>query len=150
MVVETLLGERFPPEKSAAFAIEHKARVSGGTDMGVLSQALYWAFGLKVTETDSIDVLRAALEQGCVAVVNVGGDRAGYKGVFSDSGHYLVVLAEAPDGRLVLVDPYLYAGKYDKPHRQAVEVVGNLLYAPPDVVDKDAENRRPRYTVFGV
>lgn len=73
MVIGTLLGERFPPEKSAAFAIEHKARVSGGTDMGVLSRALYWAFGLKVTETDSIDVLRAALEQGCVAVVNVGG-----------------------------------------------------------------------------
>lgn len=150
MVVETLLGYPFPLEKSADFALEHGARVPGGTDMGVLSRALEEAFGLKVTRTDSITVLRAALEQGSIAVVNVGGDRAGYKGVFSDSGHYLVVLAEAPDGRLVLADPYLYAGKYDKPHRQAVEVVGNLLYAPPDVVNKDAENRRPRYTVFGV
>ena len=28
--------------------------------------------------------LRKALEQGCVAVVNVGGDRAGHKGVFYD------------------------------------------------------------------
>ncbi|HIU43854.1 MAG TPA: hypothetical protein IAB67_06115 [Candidatus Ventrousia excrementavium] len=129
MVVETLLGYPFPLEKSADFALEHGARVPGGTDMGVLSRAL---------------------EQGSIAVANVGGDRTGHKGVFSDSGHYLVVLAEAPDGRLVLADPYLYAGKYDKPHRQAVEVVNSLLYAPPDVVDKDAENRSPRYTVFGV
>ena len=88
MVVETLLGYPFPLEKSADFALEHGARVPGGTDMGVLSRAL---------------------EQGSIAVANVGGDRTGHKGVFSDSGHYLVVLAEAPDGRLVLADPYLMA-----------------------------------------
>ena len=150
MIVETLIDEAFPPEQSAALAIEQGARVSPGTDMTVLANALFWKFGLKVTRTDSIAVLQAALEQGCAAIVNVGGDRAGYKGVFSDGGHYLVVLAEAPDGRLVLADPYLYAGKYDKSYRQAVEVVDDLRYAPPDVVDKDAENRRPRYTVFGV
>lgn len=149
MIVETLTGQAFPPEQAAALAIEQGARVSTGTDMRTLADALFWKFGLKVTRTDSVGVLQAALEQGCAAIVNVGGDRAGYKGVFSDGGHYLVVFGQAADGRLVLADPYLYAGKYDKSYRQAVEVVGDLLYATPEVVDEDAENRSPRYTIFG-
>ena len=149
MIVETLTGEAFPPEQAAALAIEQGARVSTGTDMRVLSNALCRKFGLKVTRTDSVAVLQAALEQHCAAIVNVGGDRTGYKGVFSDGGHYLVIFGQAADGRLVLADPYLYAGKYDKSYRKAVEVAGSLLYATPEVVDKDAENRSPRYTIFG-
>lgn len=148
MIVGTLKGQALPPEKAAAFAIANKARVATGTDMGALSRALARTYGLKVTETNSVDVMQSALEKGGIAIVNVGGNRGSYKGVFSDGGHYLIVLGQAPDGRLMLVDPYLYAGKFDKPHRKVVEVVGNLLYAAPDVVDRDADNRSPRYTIF--
>ena len=150
MVVETLTGKRFPPEQAAAFALECGARVSTGTDMAVLAKALARAFGLTVRHTNSVTDLPAALKRGAIAIANVGGDRSGYKGVFSDGGHYVVVLGLAPDGRLMLADPGFYAGKYQKPHRKAVEVAGNLLYAPPQVLDKDAQNRNPRYLLFGV
>lgn len=150
MIVGTLKGQALPPEKAAAFAIANKARVSTGTDMGALSKALAKTYGLKVTTTNSVSALQTALEKGGAAIVNVGGNRGSYKGVFSDAGHYLVVLCQAPDGRLVLADPYMYAGKYQKAHRKAVEVCGSLLYAAPDVVDRDADNRSPRYTIFGI
>lgn len=92
---------------------------------------------------------RSEFRGGGVAIANVGGDRGSYKGVFSDGGHYLVALGAAPDGRVILADPYLYDGKYTKPHRRSVEVVDKLLYAPAAVLDKDADNRTPRYTLFG-
>ena len=150
MVVETLTGQSFPPEQAAAFAIECGARVSTGTDMAVLAKALARAFGLTVTQSNDVEELKSRVCGGAIAICNTGGDRSGYKGVFSDGGHYVVVLGLAPDGRLMLADPGFYAGKYDKSYRRAVEVAGNLLYAPPDVLDRDAQNRNPRYMLFGV
>ena len=150
MVVETLTGKHFPPEQAAAFAIECGARAASGTGMAVLAKALAKAFGLTVTQSNDMTELPAALKRGSVAIANTGGDRPGYKGVFSDGGHYVVVLGLAPDGRLMLADPGFYAGKYQKPHRKVVEVVGNLLYASPQVLDRDAQNRNPRYMLFGV
>ena len=150
MVVETLTGQSFPPEQAAAFAIECGARVSTGTDMAVLAKALARAFGLTVTQSNDVEELKSRVCGGAIAICNTGGDRSGYKGVFSDGGHYVVVLGLAPDGRLMLADPGFYAGKYDKSYRRAVEVAGNLLYAPPDVLDRDAQNRNPRYMLVGV
>lgn len=149
MVVETLTDMAFPPAEAAKYAIACGARVSGGTDMRKLSQHLAEDFNLDVRTTDDADELVKHLEAGGIAIANVGGDRTGYKGVFSDGGHYLVALGIAPDGRILLADPYLYEGKYAQPHRRSVEVVDELLYAPADVLDKDAENRSPRYTLFG-
>lgn len=148
MVVETLTDMAFPPPEAAKYAISCGARVSGGTDMRKLSRHLAEDFNLGVRTTDDADELLAHLKSGGIAIANVGGDRGSYKGVFSDGGHYLVVLGAAPDGRIILADPYLYDGKYAQPHRRVVEVVDNLLYAPADVLDKDAENRSPRYTLF--
>lgn len=148
ILVETLTGEHFPPEKAAEFSIKNGARVSTVTDMNVLSKALSQTFGFKVTKTDKAAALLEALKQGSIAVANVDGDRSGYRGVFSDGGHYVIVFGIAPDGRLILADPYRYAGKYEKSYRKVVEVAGDLLYAAPEVLDKDAANRSPRYTIF--
>lgn len=116
--------------------------------MNILSKALSRTFGFKVTQTNNVTALLEALRQGSIAIANVGGDRAGYRGVFSDGGHYVIVFGIAPDGRLVIADPYRYAGKYEKSYRKAVEAAGSLLYAAPGVLDKDTENRSPRYTIF--
>lgn len=150
MVVENLTDMSLPPPEAAKYAIACGARVSGGTDMKRLSQCLAEDFGLTVRTTDDVDELLAHLKQNGIAVANVGGDRPGYKGVFSDGGHYLVALCLAPDGRVALADPGLYAGKYQKPHRRAAEAVGGLVYAQPDALDKDAQNRSPRFTLFAV
>jgi hypothetical protein len=147
MVVKNLLGEVFPPEVSAKFAIEKGARVPGGTDMRKLSDALCDKFPMQCATSNSLDDLLACVKKGGIAIANVGGDRGSYKGVFSDGGHYVVVYGIA--GKLLrIADPGLYASKYAKPYRSMVIVKGNEVQAAPDVLHKDAENRAPRYYLY--
>ena len=147
MIVENLLGEAFPPERAANFAIVCGARVPGGTNMRTLSTALCKTFPMKCETTNDIDKLVACVKNGGIAVANVGGERSGYKGVFSNGGHYVVVF-DISGSRLRIADPLLYNGKFDKPHRNAVTVSGKEAKAAPNVLDKDCDNRNPRYYLY--
>lgn len=147
MLVENLTGEAFPPERAAAYAIETGARVSGGTDMVKLSACLGRDFALGAETSDNVSKLLLCLQSGGMAIANTGGDRQGYKGVFSDAGHYVAVLG-IKAGELVIGDPGLYGGKYDKPYRASVTVSDGLCCAPPEVLDADCANRSPRYYLF--
>lgn len=148
MIAANLAEIDFPPHEAASWAISIKARVSGGTDMRVLSKALASRLKLKLNMTSSMIELQSALESGAMAIVNVGGDRSGYKGVFSNGGHYVVVYGFY-NGKVVIADPGYYAGKYSKSWRKAVTVLNSgVLLADLAVIDKDASNRSPKYYVF--
>lgn len=101
--------------------------------------ANYTAIPFKPTQ--SVVELSTALSSGKVAIINSGG------GVFSTGGHYLVALRMAGE-RVVLFDPNLYAGKYDKPNRTMVTVKGALITAPASVVAADCANRNPSFYIF--
>lgn len=148
MVVENLTGTHFPPDQSAQFAIKKRARVSGGTDMKVLANALCAEFGLTVKTSNAMAELLSAVGNGAIAIANTGGDRAGHMGVFSNGGHYVVVYGV--DGeKLQILDPGLYSGKYNKQHRKAVIVTDNtFIKAPASLLDGDCANRAPRYYIF--
>lgn len=149
MVVENLRKVPYPVKESVRVAIACGARVSGGTDMMRLARTVAANFGLTLYTTDNAAMLAQALKNGAVAVANVGGDRSGYQGVFSDGGHYIVVRRMMPDGRLMILDPYLYDSKYTGIYRASkVQRVGNILFCQPGILDKDCENRAPRYYVF--
>ena len=149
ILIENLLKTPYPVTESAAFALACGARVSGGTDMQRLSRETAARGGLLVYTTDDQDMLLQALKNGGMAIANVGGDRQGYSGVFSDGGHYVVVRRVMGDGRLLVLDPYLYDSKYTTAYRAArVERVGNLLFCAPGVLHRDCENRKPRYYIF--
>lgn len=144
MVVETLCpGVSFAPAAAAAYARSAGARAPSGTDMGVLSKRAAEKFRLTLSVTSAISALLAHLRAGGIAVANVAGN-----GMFSTGGHYLVVLAEQ-DGLLTIADPGLYSGKYASAKRRAaVKVVGKLLRAAPETLDKDCAGRNPRYYLF--
>ena len=149
MVVNSLTNEQVPVIEMVQFAQSVGARVSSGTDMKVLGDAIANTYGFDVERTDDISALKVALQNGAVAIINVGGDRNGYKGVFSDSGHYLIAYGVLGDNNTILMaDPYMYSGKYSASYRQSVTVSGDFIYAASSVVDKDASNRSPRYTIF--
>lgn len=147
IIVEELTDHSFPPTKSAPYSIEKGARVSGGTDMKRLGQAVAQDFGISFETTNDLNKLKSHIKQGGIAACNAGGDRSGYKGVFSSGGHYVVAMKYREEGPL-LWDPGLYSGKYQKSYRSAVTVSGNDLYAPWKVLEKDCENRSPRYYLF--
>jgi len=149
MVVEGLTGQAFPPDQSAAYAIRAGARVSGGTDMRLLSSCLCRDFGLTCSKTDNADELMAHLKLGGWAIANVGGDRTGYTGLFSNEGHYIVVRGIASDGRCIVWDCGYYYGKFNKTGRAGkVTVSNNDCYVSVENLDADCANRSPRYYLF--
>ena len=78
-----------------------------------------------------------------MVVANTCGDRPedGYVGVFSDSGHY-ILLTGAKDGRVSVLDPMYRPGRFDKPGRAGKVVMeGNLAHADFSVVASDCVRR---------
>lgn len=116
------------------------ARVSGGTDMRMLTAALCSRWKLQCQPTNSLQQLQNHLKAGGVAICNAAG-----RGMFSTGGHYLTALG-LQDGKLCLADSGLYLGKYSSQRRRkAVTVSGDLLFALPEVLEQDCVGRTPRY-----
>ncbi len=149
MIVENLTAHQSGPKLMATYAINKKARVSGGTDMNVLAKAICADYGLTVKTTNDEAELLNHLRAGGTAIANVGGNRGGYVGVFSDGGHYIVVAGLTDAGQVIVLDPGYYPGKFGKPGRKGkVTISGNQCICNLSVLAKDTENRSPAYWLF--
>lgn len=149
MIVENLTEHKNGPKTMASYAIKKGARVSGGTDMNVLAKALRQDYDLHFTTTNNESILLDHLKKGFMAIANVGGNRPGYTGVFSNGGHYVVAAGLTDDGRVIILDPGYYTGKFNKAGRAGkVKVSGNYCICDITVLAKDTENRTPAYWLF--
>lgn len=143
MILGALCGKAVPVSELARFSMSCGARVSGGTDMRRLSEALCAHYGLVCRMTGDVNALKRHLRSGGCAVCNAAGN-----GIFSTGGHYIVALGEL-NGRVCIADPGIYSGKYASGARKAaVTVCGELLLADYAVVDGDCMGRTPRYYLF--
>ena len=138
--VGALIGRQIPVREMRDLAKNCGARVSGGTDMKRLCQAVGTHYGLQCDQTSDLSQLMDHLKAGGVAICNTAG-----RGMFSTGGHYVTALGFV-DGKLCLADPGLYAGKYSTTRRKkAVTVSGDLLLTQPQVLETDCIGRTPRY-----
>lgn len=153
MIVENLTSHKFPVATAASYSISIGARASTGTNMGLLAKSIAAKFGLNYSTTSSEPDLLTHLKNGGMAIANVGGDRSGWQGVFSDGGHYIIVAGYNPgSGRVNVLDPGYYDGKYTKYswRKKYVTVNGRgNLSCEASILDKDCANRSPRYYLFG-
>ena len=101
-------------------------------------------FGLTVRDTEdareTYDFLAAG--RGMV-IANTYGDRPedGYIGVFSDSGHY-ILLTGVEGEKVHVLDPMYRPGRFDIPGRAGkVRMVGNLAIADFSIVASDCRDR---------
>lgn len=149
MIVSSLTTQEIGPVAMAEYAISIGARVSGGTDMNTLAAGICKAYGLEYsTSSDEPDLL-AHLQAGGMAIANVGGNRGGYTGVFSNGGHFIVVAKQIDDGRVAIMDPGHYMGKFNLSGRRGkVEIDGDFCYCDIDVLAEDCSNRSTRYWLF--
>ena len=147
MAVENLVLGMLDPARCASVALGCGARVSGGTDLQALGRRLCALYPMEMSCGASEETLRQTLDQGGIVVVNTGGSRGSWKGIFSTGGHYIVLLAREGDTYLA-ADPGLYAGKYDKKWRRDVAVEGELLRCGLDPIVKDSGNRYPPFYYF--
>lgn len=146
MVAENMLGVDFPPEESGKFAKACGSREGFGTNLYIYSRAFARHFDLDLTETeDAEEALRFLQQKKGMVIANTQGDRPadGYVGVFSNSGHY-IVLAEA-EGRTVKVwDPMYKLGsdRFEIPERKdKVRLDGTDAYADISVIAQDCKDR---------
>ena len=144
MLIENMLNLPFPPEEAARFFLACGARADVGTNLYIASKAVAERFGLRVRDTEdareAYDFLQA--KRGMV-IANTYGDRPeeGYIGVFSDSGHY-ILLTGVEGEKVHVLDPMYRPGRFDIPGRAGkVRMVGNLAIADFSIVASDCRDR---------
>ncbi len=142
MVAENLLGVSFPPGAAARFTMESGGRAEFGTNLYILSRAFGQRFGVRVIETEDAEQALAFLNEGRgMVVANVRGNRPDHIGVFSDTGHYIVLIgARGREARVL--DPMYRPGRYDAPGRAGkVRMEGNVACADMSVIAADCFER---------
>ncbi len=148
MLIESLLNIPFPPEECAVFSKRCGAREGYGTNFYILAGALAARFDLTMRPTEDIGAVTEALRNGARVIANTQGDREGYTGVFSDSGHYLL-LDKIRGSEICVYDPMYRPGRYDVPGRIGkVRMDGNAAWADLNVIREDCMDRP--YFIFTV
>lgn len=149
MVVENMTGATFTPAECAALAYECGACDETGTEISILAPAVCERFGLTYELTCDHGKMLQFLQQGeGLVIANSGGDREGWKGVFTRGGHF-ITLVSAKGRRVCALDPSLRPGKFDEEGRKGkVEVEGNKAYVDIAVLARDCDNRYPSYCLF--
>jgi len=149
MIVGNLTGKVVEPPIMASYAISKGARVSGGTDMNILARNFCTDYNLSYRVTEDENLLISHLKSGGMVIANVGGNHGSYKGVFSDGGHYVVIIGLTPEGKLMVLDPGYYAGKFNLPGRKGkVTMVGNIAVCDISIMAADTEIRPQEYWLF--
>lgn len=116
--------------------------------MLILAPNVAIKMGLSYSVSNNLFTLKAALSRGAMAIVNVGGNRSGWTGIFSNAGHY-VVAAGINGDKIAVLDPGYYSGKYNLDGRRGkVTMDGNVAWVSASDLDKDASNRDPRFYIF--
>ena len=142
MLVENMLGLPFSLEESAKLATACGAREGFGTDFFFFAKALAERFPLAVTDTEDAAEAMAFLRAGRgMVVANTYGDREGYTGVFSDGGHYILLIA-AQGSDVAVLDSCYRPGRYDVPGRAGkVRMEGNVAWADASIIRDDCRER---------
>lgn len=134
----------FEPKEAIDLAYETQANYEIGTNYDIYAPALAEKLGLRLEMTNDIQRLRECLRTGGASVVNVGA------GTFTRAGHYIVAISEEPDGRIAILDPGLWEGKFETEDRKGkVELKnGVIALCSGEVLDEDAQKRNPGYFLF--
>ena len=144
MLVENMLDMPYPPEVAAKEAKACGAREGYGTNLYIYAPVVAEHFGMKLTVTeDGQEALRFLQEGRGMVIANTYGDRPEHIGVFSDSGHY-VVLASAKGTEIKVWDPMYKLGsdRFDRPGRIGkVRLDGTDAYADFCEIEADCFER---------
>lgn len=127
-----------------------KANYRRGTSYARFAPAFAEKLGLRWEASDKLEDVRRCLRTGGAAVLLIRGDRDGQVGLFAHSGHYITAINEEPDGRIAILDPYLYDGKYEEEGRKGkFELVrGKILLTEGKYIEQEASVKLTPYHLF--
>lgn len=151
MVAERLIPEsEFGLKDAIKMSYDTKANHRIGTDYKRFAPAFAEKYCLELEMTNEPERLRYCLRTGGAAVLHIKGDRDGYVGVFSHSGHYAVAISEERDGRIAVLDPSYFNGKYEEEGRKGLIEIKNDVVALCDmqVIIDDTAPAEPSFYLF--
>ncbi len=151
MVADRLLPNcEFSLSDAIDLSYEVKANYRKGTSYERFAPAFAQKLGLRLETSQDVEDIRKCLRTGGAAVLLVRGDRDGKVGLFTHGGHYIVAINEEPDGRLAILDPYFYEGKFDEEGRKGkVELVrGKIVLCDGETIAEEAFVKRVPYYLF--
>ena len=148
MMIEALTFDHLPLEKGIEYAMASKANWEPGTDMRLLGAYTAKKHALDYKVTDNIEEALEHLREGGHVIANVSGDKEGYIGVYSDVGHYLLLLS-VKDHMLTVLDSSLKPEKFEKEGRKGkVTIKGNYTLCHKDIMVAETLHKSPRYHLF--
>ena len=148
MIVDHLTVKHLELAECVRLSEENHANRNPGTDLRILSPVVAQMFDLDYKFSDSAKELARWLQEGGEAVCNVMGHYEGRGGIFSDGGHYIVVVSY--DGKEVcILDPDYSREKYVTEERKdKVRVDAPFLYCSMDTLMFSAAYWSPKFYLF--
>ncbi len=148
MMVENLTGRNLPLDECIEYAYEKKANMRPGTDMALLGPFVAQQYDLLFIATNDIDEVVSCVKNGGYAIANTRGDQGGYKGLFSNVGHFVLVVA-VTNGLLTVLDPSYRRGKYGNYEEEGtVKVYNKSVYCDQKSLEMDCLGKDPSYYTF--
>ena len=149
MVVDQLTTEEFSVRECTELSIATGANHGDGTDMHILGPVVAEKFNLEFSKTNDIgEVLRALHNGGCV-IATVTANSPGNKGIFTNGGHYIALMAADENDEITVLDPSWNSKKYKKWVKEGlVREDGTVIYVSPQILHAERNPRWMTYFIF--
>ena len=149
MVADRLIPNcQFELSDALQLSYDTEANHKRGTDYKIYAPAFAEKLGLIYEGTKDPDRLLHCLRTGGAAVAHVTA-REGHVGLFTKKGHYIVVINEEPDGRVAILDPSYFEGKYEEEGRQGkVEMKGIVALCDLQILAEEASEPEVSFHLF--
>ena len=149
-----MLIDHYFPEKNISLedtiqiAYDAGANYSAGTNFVRLGKKMCEMFDLEYVPTDDDSLLKKHLEEGDLAVINVGGDHDDHIGIFSNIGHYVLAYS-MNNNEVKVLDPGYREGKYSTiPRVDKVRIEEEFVVCDLSTLMEDTRNRQVPYFLF--
>ena len=148
MVVDQLTTKEFPVKDAVKLALDVKANHATGTDIMIFGPAVAEKFHLDFQPTDDINEAIQAVRDGGRVIVRVSNRYEINKGIFTKTGHYIVMVAATKE-EVCILDPSWTSKKFIKWEKEGlVRTEGTFVYIAPEILHNEGIQIYPRYYIF--
>lgn len=147
MAIDILTDKSLSLEESVKISEDCGANGGPGTSMPILAPVIAEKFALEYLHTVELGEVIEHLRGGGVAIALVGVPEGERVGLFSEEGHYILLVST--DGKeFCILDPYHHEGKYERPERVGKINYDNFPFLYCDVNVLHAQTHRPTVKYF--
>ena len=148
MIVDQLTTQEFPVKDAVKLALDVEANHATGTDVMIFGPAVAEKFDLEFQPTDDIYEAIEAVRDGGRVMLRVSNRYDCNKGIFTKTGHYMVMIAATRE-EVCILDPAWTSKKFVKWEKEGlVRTQDKLVYTSPEVLHNEGIQKLPRYYIF--